>query len=63
MSLTVKEKEVLDHLVKAWNAFVGLTHLHPSETVEMERAIHQAQYIIAARVAARVDPDIWSPRG
>ena len=63
MSITKKEKEILDHLANAWNTFVSLEHRHPSEVVEMERAIHQAQYLIAARVASRVDPHVWAPRG
>ncbi len=61
--LTDKEKEVLDYIGKAWSAFMKLEHVHPSELPEMCKVIHSAQYLIAARVAARVNPEIWSPRG
>jgi len=61
--LTSKEKEVIDHLASAWNAFMKLEHTHPSEVPEMQRAIHSAQYLIGARVAARCNPEIWARRG
>ena len=59
--LTPCERAVLDGLADAWNVFVNLPSYHPDEADEMRRAIHAAQYLIARRVAVRVDPDIWAP--
>lgn len=61
--LTKGEHEVLMHLSAAWNAFCKLDHLHPSEVPEMQDAIHTAQYLIGVRVAARANPEMWTPRG
>lgn len=61
--LTPQEEEVMNHLKDAWNAFVELPHPIPIEGEEFTRHIHQAQYMIGARMAARVDPQIWTPRG
>jgi hypothetical protein len=61
--LTPREKEVLDHLASAWNAFLLLTPAHPDETSDMRSAIHSAQYIIGTRVARRVETDYWVGEG
>lgn len=58
--LTPDEKEILDRLAKAWNLFARLEENHPSDVEEFAKAIHDAQKIIALRVARRIDPDIWS---
>ena len=58
--ITDKEKAVLDHLAAAWNAFIGLQANHVDERLEFRLAIHSAQSIIAQRVAARADPDVWA---
>jgi hypothetical protein len=60
MNLTDGERVVLDRLAEAWNAFTVLGNYHPDDHNEMRAAIHQAQNIIATRVARRVDPDIWT---
>lgn len=54
-----KEKEILQFLVQAWNKFVELENEHPQDTNEFCTAIHDAQKIIALRVARRVDPETW----
>jgi len=57
--LTDGEATALQHLALSWNAFVQLTPAHPDETSEFRRLIHAAQSIVAARVAARTNPDIF----
>ena len=59
IGLTSEEKECLAHLVDSWNSFQKLTGKHPSDDVEFCRAIHDAQKMIALRVARRVDKTIW----
>jgi hypothetical protein len=58
--LTAQEKECLNHLVEAWNLFVGMDNKHPSDNPEFCKAIHDAQKMLALRVARRVDTDVWS---
>ena len=58
--LNGSEKAVLEHLAKAYNTFCTLDLVHPDEGNEFRAAIHQAQYLIARRVARRVDPEIWA---
>lgn len=59
LGLTPDELRVLDHLGAAWNAFVALPVLHDKDRPEFCQAIHAAQHLIAFRVAARVNPDVW----
>lgn len=58
-SLTASENGVLQHLADAWNGFAALGSSTPQDADEFMRAIHQAQAIIALRVARRTDPHIW----
>jgi len=58
-ALTDAEKDVLLHLVKAWELFSNLDGKHPSDDQEFTQAIHVAQQKIGMRVARRVDTDIW----
>ncbi len=57
--LTPNERKCLLHLATAWNLFVAMPTKHPSETHEFQSAIHNAQCLIALRVAMRVNPDDW----
>ena len=59
-ALTHDEREVINHLADAWNAFIELPRMKESDMGEFKQAIHGAQLLIAARVARRVDPDVWS---
>lgn len=58
--LTQKEKEILSCLSEAWNKFTALECYHEDESSEFRYKIHEAQYMIARRVAARVNPEIWT---
>lgn len=58
--LTGLEKECLNHLVEAWNLFVQMDNKHPQDNPEFCQAIHDAQKMLALRVARRVDTDVWS---
>jgi hypothetical protein len=58
--LTDEEKSVLDLTAELFNQYGELESVHESEMAELELYIHQIQYLIARRVARRVDPDIWA---
>lgn len=55
MKLTNDEARVLSLLAEAWNEFVRLEVQHPCDTAEFMTAIHAAQNIVMARLAARSD--------
>lgn len=59
VKLSEEEKGVLQLLGQAWVIFYHLDKKHPSDEQEFLKAIHQAQQLIAMRVARRVDPDVW----
>jgi hypothetical protein len=52
--LTKAEREVLEHLADAWNAYLGLEEQHPSDAHEFLTAIHAAQVQVMARPTQRV---------
>jgi len=52
-ALTPGEKEVLEHLVKAWNAFMLLPQEHPDGVHEFRHGIHHAQALILMRPTMR----------
>lgn len=60
IGLTNAEKEVLNHLVEAWNKYSVLDEHVNSDLTEFAHAIHLAQHFLALRVARRVDTDIWT---
>ena len=53
------EKEILDNLVAAWNAFVKLPVTHPMELGDFCDGIHRCQYVLMAREARRSSPDVY----
>jgi len=57
--MTDEEKECLRFLAEAWNRFCKLPNHHPMAQSEFASKIHELQYMIAARVAKRVNPEIW----
>lgn len=57
--LTADEKLCLKHLADAWSLFINLDSKHPDDDREFHTAIHDAQKMIALRVARRVDTDVW----
>ncbi len=58
-NLNPAERRVLSLLAEAWNMFLMMPTIHPDEQLEFKLAIHNAQLLIARRVARRVDPDRW----
>jgi hypothetical protein len=63
---TPQELEVLLHLTNAWNGFVALpvmgniADVQDQDTLhEFRRCIHVCQSLMAVRVAARCQPDLW----
>lgn len=61
--LTENEKEILNHLVEAWNLYKNLPKNSINNLNEYLEAIHRCQQLIALRVARRVDPDVWAQPG
>ena len=60
--MTKGEQEVLDKLADAWNAFCKLPRVHPSELPEFQSAIHQAQGLVACRIAFHSEESRWDGR-
>lgn len=58
--LTADEKQVLEHLAAAWNKFLSLDTSRVDSTDAFRLAVHDAQRVIATRVASRVNPEIWN---
>ena len=58
--LTDAEREVLEHLRNASIYFRKLPPYHPDDCPEFYRAINAAQNLIAFRVAARINPQVWN---
>lgn len=58
-SLRDKEELILTYLAKAWEEFSNLENKHPMDDNEFCTAIHDAQKMIALRVARRANPEIW----
>ncbi len=54
IGLTEGEKQIVETLADSWNKYLVLEHQ------EFANAIHTCQYLIAKRVAARVDSDFWT---
>lgn len=57
--LTKEEGQVMDALVSAWSAFVGLQRQHPQELDDFSFGIHKCQDLLAVRIARRVYPEGW----
>ena len=55
-----EEKLCLTRLAEAWNLFVNMPDSDEDDVTDFRRAIHEAQRIIALRVARRVNPEFWS---
>lgn len=51
--LTPEENEAVEHLASAWNAWMKLESLHPNATIEFNRLVHAAQYMVMARPVQR----------
>ena len=57
--MTFKEKEILNHLIKAWNIFNKLDRQHPDELRDFCDGIHRCQYLIGMRIARKIEPKIF----
>lgn len=55
--VTPNEREVIDHLVNAWNAFVALPVEHPDDVSEFRRSLHHLQALILMRSGRRTMND------
>jgi hypothetical protein len=51
--LTGAEREALDALAAAWNAFMHLPAEHADDQLEFRQAIHRAQNIVLSRPTRR----------
>lgn len=59
VSLTTEERAVLDKSAELWNAFLVLES-QGADVLAVQLAVHTIQGIIAARVAKRVNPEVWN---
>lgn len=60
IGMTSKEKEVMNHLVDFWNAYLALPNINGVDSSrEVCDALHIIQGIMAMRVARRANPEIW----
>lgn len=58
--LSPKERKVLALLSEAWNEFLDINYGgFVDHKDRFLNAIHEAQSVIAVRVARRVDPEFW----
>lgn len=58
--LTTEEKDILKDLSSAWNKFVALDNKSQDDIIEFKDSIHNAQKLIALRIARRNNPEIWN---
>lgn len=54
-----QEKEIMDLLVKAHNAYVGLDSTHPSDIQDWVNSFHILQDILTRRVLRRDYPETF----
>lgn len=57
--MTKEEKNVLNNLADAWNAFDQLPTIHPDDKVHFKQNIHAAQAIVMSREAVRQSPEFF----
>jgi hypothetical protein len=60
VKLTEQERKILALTAEVWNEYTKLEEVHPNEFEELSLFVHQIQYLMARRVARRVDPEIWA---
>jgi hypothetical protein len=58
--LTKREEKILRMTARLWNAYCKMQPVHPSEMEELQLYIHQIQYLVARRVAKRLEPHVWA---
>lgn len=63
VTITPDELVCLDLLGQAWEAFLCLPVEHNHDRPEFMKAIHDAQGLIAIRVARRANPEVWTSSG
>lgn len=54
-----KEKEIMDLLVKAHNAYVSLESTHPSDIPDWVNSFHTLQDVLTRRVLRRDYPEVF----
>lgn len=57
--LTDDERQVMDHVVAAWNAFARLPECRDEHLAQVRHAVHQVQQVLALRVVRRQYPEYW----
>lgn len=53
---TLKERLIMNNLVKAWNEFISLEPTHPCDQVDFMNGIHACQNVIFGRIVRRDYP-------
>ena len=59
MAITKHERETIQHLVNFWNEYLTLLNTNDNDTQTIKEAIHNIEYVMAMRIARRVDPNFW----
>lgn len=54
-----KEKVVMDHLAKAWEAFLSLEKTHPCHNKDFSDGIHKCQDVILHKIVQRDYPETF----
>lgn len=54
--LTPEENEISELIVQVWNKFTKLKQSHPSDLEDVQRAVHQLQYVLGMRTLRRLYP-------
>lgn len=57
--LTAEERRIITFLSSAWNMLIQLPDLPADDKADFQRAIHDAERIIAQRALARAYPEFW----
>jgi len=58
--LTKQEEKILRMTARLWNAYCKMQPVHPSEMEELQLYVHQIQYLVARRIAKRLEPHVWA---
>lgn len=56
---TYEEKEIMNHVVEAWNKFIKLKRYHPNEASEFGIHIDGLQMCLGMRILNREHPEIF----
>lgn len=53
------EKDIMDHLVKAWELYLTLDITHPSHNQEFSEGVHKCQNVLIHKIVQRDYPETF----